>query len=122
MVTHVVWHDADTNGDESVSDAEAEAWVRPLLESFSAELDGAPLDLQLVGVQWADDLPSLRTGVDPILIELWGDWVGLDVTAGHELLLLNDFNASNSLSWYSLTAEGMGLSEPKQDNGLLTVR
>ncbi len=121
MITHVVWHDADTNGDDLVSDAEARAWVTPLLESFSAELDGAPLDLNLVGVQWADDLPALRTGDSPIVIELWGDWAGVDVAAGHELLLLNDYNASNSLSWYTLTADGLGLTEPEQDNGLLRV-
>ena len=121
MITHVVWHDADTNGDELISDAEAIAWVAPLLESFSAELDGAPLDLELVGVQWADDLPSLRTGDSPIVIELRGNWAGLDVMAGHALMLLNDFNASNSLSWYTLTADGIGLTEPEQDNGLLTV-
>ncbi len=121
MVTHVVWHDADTNGDDLVSDAEALAWVTPLVESFSAELNGTPLNLELVSVQWADDLPSLRTGDSPIVIELWGDWAGLDVTAGHDLLLLNDYNASNSLSWYTLNADGLGLTEPEQDNGLLRV-
>ena len=121
MITHVVWHDADTNGDELISDAEAVAWVEPLLADFSAELDGTPLDLNLVGVQWADDLPSLRTGDSPIVIELWGDWAGLDVSAGHDLLLLNDYNASNSLSWYTLNGDGVGLTEPEQDNGLLTV-
>lgn len=42
MITHVVWHDADTNGDDLVSNAEAIAWVTPLLADFSAELDGTP--------------------------------------------------------------------------------
>ncbi len=121
MVTHVVWHDADTDGDDLVSDAEALAWVTPLLVSFSAELDGTPLHLELASVQWADDLPSLRTGDSPIVIELWGDWAGLDVSVGHDLLLLNDYNASNSLSWYTLNADGLGLTEPEQDNGLLRV-
>ncbi len=119
MITHVVWHDADTNGDDLISDAEATAWVTPLLTNFSAELDGTPLDLSLVGVQWADDLPSLRTGDSPIVIELWGDWANLDVATGHELMLLNDFNASNSLSWYTLNGDGLGISEPEQDNGLM---
>lgn len=121
MVTHIVWHDADTNDDDLVSDAEAVAWVPPLLDSFSAELDGAPLDLSLVGVQWADDLPSLRTGDSPIIIELWGDWTGLDAIAGHDLLLRNDYKAASSLSWYTLNGDGLGLSEPEQDNGLLSV-
>ena len=121
MVTHVVWHDADTDGNELISDAEARVWIAPLLAEFSVELDGTPLDLNLVGVQWADDLPSLRTGDSPIVIELWGDWAGLDAAVGHDLLLLNDFNTANSLSWYTLNADGVGLSEPEQDNGLLTV-
>lgn len=121
MITHVVWHAADTNGDDVISDAEALAWVQPLLADFSAKLDGTPLDLELVGVQWADDLPSLRTGDSPIVIELRGNWAGLDVAAGHDLLLLNDYNASNSLNWYTLNGDGVGLTEPEQDNGLLTV-
>ncbi len=122
MITHVVWHEADTDGDEQVSTAEAEIWIAPLLDEFSAELDGTPLGLELASVQWADDLPALRTGDSPIVIELRADWEGLDLALDHELLLLNAYNTSNSLSWYSLSADDLGITEPEQDNGLLRVR
>ncbi len=122
MITHVVWHEADADGDEQVSTVEAEIWIAPLLDEFSAELDGAPLDLELASVQWADDLPALRTGDSPIVIELRADWEGLDLGLEHELLLLNAYNTSNSLSWYSLNADDLGITEPEQDNGLLRVQ
>ena len=118
MVTHVVWHDADTNGDEAISDAEAEAWVQPILDDFTLRLDGTPLTFNLVGVQWADSLPLLRTGESPITIELRAD---LGVSAG-ELLLLNEYKPENSLSWFTVTAdEGIQFSDPEQDNGILKV-
>ncbi|MBT3336412.1 MAG: hypothetical protein HN855_12495 [Anaerolineae bacterium] len=123
MITHVVWNEADANGDELVSTAEAELWIAPLLEAFSAKLDGTPLRLELASVQWAASMPELRAGDSPILSELTAEWEGIDLGAEHELLLLNDYNASNSLSWYSLNAvDGIGFSTPEQDNGVLTVR
>ncbi len=118
MVTHVLWHEADLDGDEEISDAEAEAWVQPILDDFSLRLDGTPLTFDLVNIQWADSLPQLRTGESPITIELRAD---LDTSAG-ELLLLNEYKPENSLSWFTVTAnEGMQFSDPEQDNGILKV-
>ena len=118
MVTHIVWHEADLDGDEAISDAEAQAWVQPILEDFSLRLDGTPLNFDLVGVQWADSLPQLRAGENPITIELHAD---LNADAG-ELLLLNAYKPENSLSWFTLTAdEGLQFSTPEQDNGILKV-
>ncbi len=118
MVTHVLWHEADLNGDEAISDAEAEAWVQPILDDFSLRLDGTPLTFDLVALQWADSLPQLRTGESPITIELRAD---LNVNDG-ELLLLNEYKPENSLNWFTVTAdEGIQFSAPEQDNGILKV-
>ena len=119
MVTHVVWHDADLDGDEAISDAEAEAWIAPLLADFSLKLDETPLNFDLVAVKWANSMPQLRTGETPILIELHADF-GTDTG---ELLLLNRYLTENSLSWFSINAaDGMQISAPEQDNGVLKVQ
>ena len=120
MVTHVVWHEADADGDELVSAAEAEIWIAPLLEAFSAKLDGTPLKFELASVQWADSLPELRSGETPIIIELHADF---DADAAErELILLNEYNAANSLNWFTVNADGVAFSSPEQDNGVLKLR
>ncbi|MCP4140631.1 MAG: hypothetical protein GY755_10140 [Chloroflexi bacterium] len=121
MVTHVVWHDADTNGDDEISAAEAEVWIAPLLDAFSAKVDETPLKFEVVSVQWSNSLPELRTGESPIVIELRAN-IGAD-SAQHELLLLNEYNSANSLNWFAVKAtEGVRFSAPEQDNGLLKLR
>ncbi len=121
MVTHVVWHDADSNGDEEISTAEAEIWIAPLLDAFSAKLDEAPLKFEFVSVQWANSLPELRTGESPIIIELRADFDA--ASAQHELILMNEYNSANSLNWFSVNAtDGIRFSAPEQDNGLLKLR
>ena len=121
MVTHVVWHDADTNGDDEISTAEAEIWIAPLLDAFSAKLDGTSLKFEFASVQWANSLPELRTGESPIIIELRADF---DATsAQHELILLNEYNSANSLNWFAVSAAGgIRFSAPEQDNGVLKLR
>jgi nickel/cobalt transporter (NicO) family protein len=121
MVTHVVWHDADTSGDEEISDAEAEIWIAPLLSAFSAKLDGTPLKFEFASVEWANSLPELRTGESPIIIELRAEFDS--ASAQHELILLNEYNSANSLNWFTVNAEGgIRFSAPEQDNGLLKLR
>ncbi len=118
MVTHVLWHEADLNGDEAISAEEAEKWITPMLADFSLRLDGTPLNFDLVAVKWADSLPQLRSGETPIIIELRAD---LDTSAG-QLILLNEYKSENSLSWFTINAtEGIRFSAPEQDNGILKV-
>ena len=119
MVTHVVWHEADLDGDEAVSDAEAEAWIAPLLTDFSLKLDGMPLNFDLLAIKWASSLPELRTGESPIVIELRAE-LPAD-SAEHELIFLNDYNTANSLNWFSVNADGLSFSSPEQDNGVLKL-
>ena len=121
MVTHVVWHEADTNGDDLVSAAEAEAWIAPIVADFSLKLDGTPLKFEFASVQWADSLPQLRTGESVILIELHAK-LPRD-SAEHELILLNNYKNASSLNWFTINAaEGMQFSSPEQDNGILKFR
>ncbi len=118
MVTHVLWHEADLNGDEAISAEEAEKWITPMLADFSLRLDGTPLNFDLVAVKWADSLPQLRSGETPIIIELHAN---LDASAG-QLILLNKYKSENSLSWFTINAtEGIRFSAPEQDNGILKV-
>lgn len=121
MITHVVWHDADTSGDDEISDAEAKAWIAPWLNDFQMELDGSPLNFELVRVQWAASLPELRTGESPILIVLRAPLP--DDGAPHKLTLLNNHNSANSLNWFNVSAtEGSNFAAPEQDNGLLKLQ
>jgi len=121
MITHVVWHDADTNGDDEISDTEAKAWIAPWLNDFQMKLDGSPLDFKLVRAQWAASLPELRTGESPILIVLRAPLP--DDGAPHNLALLNNYNSANSLNWFNVSAtEGSNFAAPEQDNGLLKLQ
>lgn len=121
MITHVVWHDADTSGDEKISEAEAKAWIAPLLDEFQMELDGSPLKFDLVRVQWAASLPELRTGESPILIVLRAPLP--DDAAPHDLVLLNNYNNANSLNWFNVSANARSsFAAPEQDNGLLKLQ
>ena len=119
MVTHVVWHEADTDGDDEVSDVESQIWIAPLLDTFSAKLDGTPLKFELASVQWAASLPELRTGESPIIIELHAK-LPAD-SAEHELILLNEYNTANSLNWFAVNANDISFSSPEQDNGVLKL-
>lgn len=123
VITHVIWQEADKNGDDAISVEEAENWIAPLLKNFSAKLDETPLNLELASISWPDELDLLRAGDEQILIELHADWPTIiDFSAENELILLNDFNAQNSLNWFTINAEGsISFAAPEQDNGLLKV-
>ncbi|MBT7073850.1 MAG: hypothetical protein HN922_02965 [Anaerolineae bacterium] len=118
MITHILWQEADLDGDEMVSEEEAEKWITPLLADFSLELDGTPLKFELASVKWADSLTQLRSGEAPIIIELHADFSA----SASELLLLNKYKPENSLSWFTVNAdEGIEFSTPEQDNGILKM-
>ncbi|MBC8336272.1 MAG: PD40 domain-containing protein [Anaerolineales bacterium] len=123
IVTHVIWQEADGNGDDSISVEEAESWIAPLLKGFSVKLDDISLSFELASVSWPDELDLLRAGEEQILIELHTDWpAGIDHSGGQELILLNEFNSQNSLNWYTInTEEGISFAAPEQDNGFLKV-
>ncbi|MBT3714480.1 MAG: hypothetical protein HOG15_14110, partial [Anaerolineae bacterium] len=119
MITHVIWTEADLDGNEIISEPEAKAWIEPVLADFSLELDGTPLKFELVSVKWANSLDELRSGETPVIINLRADWNALP--AEHEFLLLNKYKPENSLNWFTINAKGIAFSTPKQDNGILKL-
>jgi len=123
MITHVIWQEADKNGDDVISQKEAEIWIAPLLENFSAKLDEKPLILEFASFSWPDQMEMLRAGDEKILIELRANWpTDIDLATINNLILLNDYKTQNSLNWFTINAKGgVSFAAPEQDNGLLKV-
>jgi ABC-type nickel/cobalt efflux system permease component RcnA/Tol biopolymer transport system component len=121
MITHVIWHDADQNQDETVSSQEARGWVQPVAEEFTAYFDGIRLDLQLQAIEWPKSIPELRTGDEPIRIHLQADWP-VDIIKPHNISLYNQYNSQNSVSWFYVFGEdGITFETPEQEGGVLRV-
>ncbi|MFH1636373.1 MAG: hypothetical protein ABIG63_20505 [Chloroflexota bacterium] len=122
MIASAIWHDADQNQDEAVSDEEARSWAELGLGMLAANIDGAaPLIWRLEAVDWPTSIPTLRTGDEPIRIHLYADWPS-NLGATHTLHLKNSYQEANSISWfYVYGLEGVTFETPEQDNGRLAI-
>jgi len=122
MVAQAIWHDADQNGDEVVSSAEAQAWSEAILPVFSAELNGAALDFTLETTDWPTNVDAFSVGDEAIRIHLQADWP-FSIDQAHVVSLHNHFNPKNSLNGFDVRSEGdITFEAPSQDKGSLDLR
>jgi ABC-type nickel/cobalt efflux system permease component RcnA/Tol biopolymer transport system component len=122
MLAQTIWHSADQNQDQVVSNEEAWAWTQTIMPSFSADFDGTVLALDFRAVEWPSSVPELIAGEQPIRIHLQADWP-VAIEQAHQLTLQNHLNPKNSVSWFDVQGkDGILLDAPEQDGGRLSVR
>lgn len=121
LLAHIIWHHADQDQDEAVSDAEAWDWARGVASDFYATLDGSPVALDLEAVEWPADIPQLFSGEQPICLHLHVPWRAAPELA-HEVIFENRYDPQNSMVWFEVQGDGIALLEtPEQQEGLLRV-
>ncbi len=113
------WYEADTNGNDEVDAAEAEAWLAPLLAAWESTLGDTDLSWEVTAVSWPTDLTAFELGDAVITASLTTSFVDAGPT---DLLLYNPYAESLSINWfYVYGEEDMTFERPQQDNGRLTL-
>jgi ABC-type nickel/cobalt efflux system permease component RcnA/Tol biopolymer transport system component len=121
IITQSIWYGADQDDDQKISDTEAQKWAKSVMTTFSAEIDGEVLNLDLDGVEWPAGVQELYSGESPISITMVGQVP--DQAAGiQHLSLHNRYNPKNSISWFEVLGEdGILFSTPNQNSGNLDL-
>jgi ABC-type nickel/cobalt efflux system permease component RcnA/Tol biopolymer transport system component len=119
LLVPMVYTEIDRDGDQLVSDAEAQAWAAAIAPQFFASVEGTPLTWKIETVAWPESFKDFQVGNETILIEMQADWpVGL--SNEHRLKLDNQYQHNISVNWFYLHGdEGVSFEKPVQDNGLL---
>jgi ABC-type nickel/cobalt efflux system permease component RcnA len=121
MLAQMIWHSADQDQDDAVSDQEARVWAQTVIPSFSVDLDGTILTLDLQAVEWPSGVPELITGEQPVRIHLQSDW-SIAIDRIHRLTLQNRLNDKNSVCWFDVQGlDGIRLDVPEQRGGTLSL-
>jgi len=119
MIAHVVWQDADQNQDDIISTTEAWAYLQPVITEFMIEFEGAYLDPEIQSIEWASSLSRLRSGDEPIQIQMTVEWP-TNITGQHRLTIQNQYNQENSIHWFLIQGgEGVRFESPEQEGGTL---
>ncbi|MCA9971315.1 MAG: hypothetical protein KC425_13915, partial [Anaerolineales bacterium] len=114
------WYEADTDGDDQVSAAEARAWLAPLLAAWQSRLGEASLDWTLTAVSWPTTLTAFELGDEQIAATLTTAFVA--PAAGTPLTLQNDYAAGISIHWFYVYGEdGVTFTRPEQANGRVAL-
>ena len=121
LLSQMVWASADQNDDGAVDTAEARAWVEPLLNEFRANLDNTSLTWRLESVEWPADQASFLSAEEAVAIHLVASWSEVQQGERHRLTVVNNFQSSNSLHWFAVSAEDIRFETPEQINGALLV-
>ncbi len=119
MIAHVVWQDADQNQDDVISTTEAWAYLQPVTAKFMIKFDGAHLDPEVQVIEWASSLSSLRSGDEPIRIQMTAEWPA-SIAGQRQVTIQNQYNPENSIHWYHIQGgEGVTFDSPEQEGGTL---
>lgn len=121
MLVSFLWHEADANGDDSVSDAEARQWAESRVKQLNITKGGARLPLKLDAVHFPSGIASFQAADDFITFDLSADWE----TSNESFLLFahNGLEEAKSLNWFYVNAtDGLKFESPKQQNTNLAVK
>ncbi len=122
LLADAVWGAADQNQDGAVSLQEGEAWVSPFLSKMQISIDGQLLDKVTISeIHWPAKVDVLRTGEDPIDIQMLAKWPGA-LAGVQQVEVYPAYLESNSLYWFSITGQdGLSFAQPKQNSGRLDL-
>ena len=128
LLAYVTWGDADTNGDEAVSAAEAQQWAQDRLDDYFLVIDGVQVVWTLEAVRWPDTLVDFEVGSQSIAIDVFGAWAAgsgdvAGPAASHTLALYNRYQEIKSINWFAVQgSEALRISTPTQQDGALSVQ
>lgn len=125
LLASSVWYEADTNGDDTISDAEARAWLAPLLADWESELiattqDEMPLAWTVTAVAWPVTLTDFELG-DAVIVASLRATFATPLTDA-DLDFTNPYAESISINWFYLYSDdNVRFIHPQQENGHFTV-
>ncbi|MCA9933422.1 MAG: PD40 domain-containing protein [Ardenticatenaceae bacterium] len=112
------WYEADTDGDDTISEAEAQAWLTPLVADWQSSWTGTAFDWVITAVSFPTALTPFELGDERITANLTASF---DLSIGGEFALYNAYAESLSINWFYLIGEeGVSFQRPQQENGRLT--
>lgn len=121
LLTNFLWNEMDSNGDGTLSQAEAATWGNARAALITATLDDRPFPLLTDSVQLPADLRSFQAGEEYITFTLSAAWPQ-DADNTHRLILGNEMEQKKSINWFYLTAtENTAFLFPTQKSHILTI-
>lgn len=113
------WYEADADRDNVVSDAEAAAWLAPLLADWQSGLGDQTIVWQVSAVSWPADIRGFELGDAVITASLRAEFSSGGVA---DFWFYNPYVEALSINWFYLTGQdGMTFSRPQQENGRIVL-
>ncbi len=128
LLAYVTWGDADANGDETVSTAEAQQWASERLTDYYLVIDGVQVAWTLEAVRWPDTLVDFEVGSQSIAIDVFAAWPDASAdatgpTTTHTLAIYNRYQEIKSINWFAVQgSETLRFGTPTQQDGALSVQ
>lgn len=121
LLTNFLWNEMDSDGDGTLSQAEAATWGNARAALITATLDDKPFPLLIDSVQLPADLRSFQAGEEYITFNLSAAWPQ-DADNTHRLILENGMEQKKSINWFYLTAaENTAFLFPTQKSHILAI-
>lgn len=122
LVARLIWQDADRDGDDQVSEAEARAFAEPVMAQLHLWLEQQQeLPWTLVAVEFPATFQPLQIGDEGIWFKLQAPWPA-GSRGDHWFELTNDNYVTNGRFWFDLAvADGVTLGRQQSERNRLVA-
>ncbi|MBP6178852.1 MAG: PD40 domain-containing protein [Anaerolineales bacterium] len=121
MLTSFLWHEADADQNDILTQQEIDDWGRARAALLTATLDDKPFPLLIESVQMPADLKNFQAGLEFITFNLSAKWPQ-DSANVQRLILDNGLEPTKSINWYYLsTEENTAFLFPSQKNHTIAI-
>ena len=121
ILAAATWHEADLNGNNSVEEEEAAAWLEATFASWQSSLAGTDLVWETTAVSWPTDFDAFMLG-DVIISATRTAKFPENTATPAEMTFNNSYADSISLNWFYIYGrEGISFTRPSQEKGRLAL-